>query len=136
MNQYCVYILFNASRMLYVGVTNDLMRRMSEHRQKLAPGYAARYNLKQLAYYEAYNDVNVAIAREKELKGWRRERKVALIEAENPEWRDLCEEWFQDGPRVPRHKGVDDAGAGTQSAIGPSAQSLQDPSSRTTRDSG
>ncbi len=134
MNQYDVYILLNASRMLYVGVTNDLMRRMSEHRQKLAPGYAARYNLKKLAYYETYNDVNVAIAREKELKGWRRERKVALIEAGNPEWRDLCEEWFQDGPRVQRH--VDGAGAATESMTGLSALSYQDPSSPDCGDSG
>ena len=96
MNYYYTYILSNASRMLYVGVTNDLMRRMSEHRQELHPGYVARYNLKQLVYYETCNDIHAAIAREKEIKGWVRGRKEALIRSVNPEWRDLCAEWFAD----------------------------------------
>ena len=100
MHDYCVYILSNASRMFYVGVTNDLMRRMSEHRQKLHPGYAARYNIKHLVYYEQYGDIGLAIAREKELKGWTRGRKEALIRESNPEWRDLCEEWFREVRRV------------------------------------
>jgi putative endonuclease len=89
-----VYIIANASRMLYVGVTNDLTRRMSEHRQKLHPGYASRYNLTHLVHYEVFSDITVAITREKEIKGWRRERKIALIEKKNPGWADLCEEWF------------------------------------------
>ena len=97
MKHYYTYILSNASRMLYVGVTNDLMRRMSEHRQKLHSGYAVRYNLKQLVHYEMSNDINAAIAREKEIKGWARGRKEALIRSENPEWRDLCKEWFSEG---------------------------------------
>ena len=95
-NYYYVYVLSNASRMLYVGVTNDLMRRMSEHRQKLHPGYAARYNIKQLVYYETFNSIESAILREKEIKGWVRGRKDALIRSMNPKWRDLCEEWFRE----------------------------------------
>ena len=96
MKYYYTYILANASRMLYVGVTNDLMRRMSEHRQKLHPGYASRYNLRRLVYYESGNDIWAAIAREKQIKGWLRAKKVALIESVNPEWKDLCEEWFEE----------------------------------------
>jgi putative endonuclease len=110
MKHYYTYIISNASRMLYVGVTNDLMRRMSEHRQKLYPGYAARYNLKQLVYYEASNSIESAIAREKQIKGWARGRKDALIESMNPERQDLCAEWFRQGRGTVL--GEDDAQAG------------------------
>jgi len=95
LRSYYTYIIANHSRMLYVGVTNDLERRMSEHKQKLFPGYAGRYNLKRLLYYEATNDIDAAIAREKQIKGWLRAKKVALIESANPEWRDLSADWFQ-----------------------------------------
>jgi putative endonuclease len=81
--------------MLYVGVTNNLERRMSEHKQKLVPGWASRYNLTRLVYYEAGSDIGAAIAREKQIKGWLRARKVALIESVNPEWKDLSEGWFE-----------------------------------------
>jgi putative endonuclease len=87
--QYYVYILANLSRTLYVGVTNNLERRMYEHKHKLMPGFTRKYNLTMLAYFETTPDVLAALAREKEIKGWRRERKVALIEANNPTWRDL-----------------------------------------------
>lgn len=90
---YYVYILANRSRMLYVGVTNDLERRMSEHKQKLVPGYSSRYNLRRLVYYESTNDIMAAITREKQIKGWLRARKIALIESANPEWKDLSEHW-------------------------------------------
>jgi putative endonuclease len=79
--------------MLYVGVTNDLERRMSEHKQKLVPGYSSRYNLRRLVYYESTNDIMAAITREKQIKGWLRARKIALIESANPEWKDLSEHW-------------------------------------------
>ena len=102
MNDYCVYIISNASRMLYVGVTNDIHRRMSEHRQKLHPGYAARYSITRLVYYEAWGDIGLAIAREKHLKGWTRGRKEALIRDANPEWHDLCADWFQEVRTVMR----------------------------------
>ncbi|MFL5382582.1 MAG: GIY-YIG nuclease family protein [Longimicrobiaceae bacterium] len=78
-DRYFVYILSNASRTLYIGVTNDLVRRVYEHEQKQVPGFTAQYNVTQLVYYEEAAHPQVAIAREKELKGWRRSRKVALV---------------------------------------------------------
>jgi putative endonuclease len=91
-DQYYVYILSNASRTLYIGMTNDLVRRVHEHREKAKPGFAARYNVTELVYYEVAAHPQVAIAREKELKGWRRARKLALVEEMNPTWRDLAED--------------------------------------------
>ncbi len=92
--QYYVYILTNRSRTLYVGMTNDLRRRVYEHRRKLVPGFTKKYNLTWLAYYEETADVHSAIAREKQIKGWRRSKKIALIETANPNWRDLAMEWY------------------------------------------
>jgi putative endonuclease len=93
--QYYVYIIANRSRMLYIGVTNDLERRRCEHKQKLIRGFASRYNITKLVYYESTNDIDAAISREKQLKGWLRVRKVALIEGCNPEWQDLSSDWFE-----------------------------------------
>ncbi len=90
MNDYYVYMITNKSnKVLYIGVTNDLERRMAEHKQKHIPGFASRYNLTKLVYYETSSDINAAIAREKQLKGWIRARKNGLIETINPEWKDL-----------------------------------------------
>jgi putative endonuclease len=89
---YYVYIVASLSRTLYVGVTNDLQRRMHEHRSRQVAGFTARYGVDRLVWFESTNDVHVAIAREKQLKGWKRERKVALIEAGNPAWNDLVVE--------------------------------------------
>jgi len=94
--QYFVYIMTSRSRTLYVGVTNNLVRRMYEHKQKLVPGFTRKYNLTWLAYYEETSDIASAIAREKQIKGWRRSKKVKLIEDMNPRWRDLSKEWFED----------------------------------------
>jgi len=94
MRQYGVYILTNKSGTLYVGVTNDLERRMSEHKGSLVAGFTKKYKINRLMYYETFNDVDAAIYREKQIKGWRREKKIALIEAENPMWKDLSEDWF------------------------------------------
>jgi putative endonuclease len=88
---YYVYILASRSRALYVGVTNDLERRVQEHWAKLTPGFTARYKITRLVYFEDTPDISAAIAREKELKGWLRVRKVALIESMNPHWKDLSE---------------------------------------------
>lgn len=90
---YFVYILTNISQTLYVGITNDLQRRMAMHKQKLNAGFSKQYNLTMLIYYEAVNDVMSAIAREKEIKGWRRSKKIALIESVNPKWEDLSLKW-------------------------------------------
>jgi putative endonuclease len=87
---YYVYLL--ASRRygtLYCGVTNDLVRRVWEHKTKLLPGFTAKYGVDRLVWFELHSDVTVAIAREKQIKKWRRDWKIALIEGENPDWRDL-----------------------------------------------
>ncbi|HEY7118951.1 MAG TPA: GIY-YIG nuclease family protein [Tepidisphaeraceae bacterium] len=89
MREFFVYILFNHSRTLYIGVTNDLVRRVYEHQHKLVGGFTSRYNITQLAYYENYPTALAAIEREKQLKGWKRDKKVALIEGANPHWGDL-----------------------------------------------
>lgn len=79
----------NKSRTLYTGVTNDLERRVYEHKQKLVPGFTAKYNITRLVYFEVTQDVQAAITREKQIKGWLRSKKIALIESVNPEWKDL-----------------------------------------------
>jgi putative endonuclease len=91
---YYVYILTNRYGTLYTGVTNDLERRMYEHKQRSIPGFAAKYNITRLLHYEEANDVWTAIEREKEIKAWRRSKKAALIDSENPLWKDLSEDWF------------------------------------------
>ncbi len=92
--EYYVYILANSRHKLYVGVTNDLARRDYEHKHKLTKGFASKYNMDILAYYESTVDVDSAIAREKQLKGWLRKRKVDLIESVNPRWVDLSRGWY------------------------------------------
>jgi putative endonuclease len=88
MRQYWVYILASRTRRLYIGVTNDLNRRVAQHRQGVH-GFTARYQIKRLVYYETTGDIRAAIAREKQLKGWLRSRKLALISGANPAWEDL-----------------------------------------------
>ena len=95
MKQYFVYIMTNRSHTLYVGMTNDLARRVYDHKEKLVPGFTRRYNIDRLVYFESFGDVRDAIAREKQIKGWLRKKKIALIESSNPEWADLSEEWYQ-----------------------------------------
>ena len=90
---YYVYIMTNNSRTFYTGMTNSLERRVSEHKQKLIAGFTKRYNITQLVYYEVFSGVREAIAREKQVKDWRREKKIALIESMNPTWRDLSTDW-------------------------------------------
>ena len=95
--RYYVYIMTNKYAPLYTGVTNDLERRVYEHKRKLIPGFTRKYNLTRLVWYEAGNDISVSIAREKQIKGWLRSKKVALIETMNPNWEDLSAGWFDDG---------------------------------------
>jgi len=92
--QYYVYVMTNRSGTLYIGVTNDLVRRVHEHKTKSIEGFTSKYNLTQLVYYEAGADIREAIAREKQLKGWRRSKKLALINSSNPKWIDLGDTWF------------------------------------------
>jgi len=93
--EYYVYIMTNKSRTLYTGVTNDLMRRVYEHKNKLDPNsFTSKYNIQFLVFYESTPSVHVALEREKQIKGWLRKKKIALIDSMNPEWKDLSEEWF------------------------------------------
>jgi len=89
--RYCVYILTNKSRTLYTGVTSNLPQRLQQHQSKAVPGFTAKYNINRLVFYEEWATMGEAIAREKQIKGWRRDRKVALIESANPLWEDLAE---------------------------------------------
>jgi len=89
--QYYVYILTNKNnKVLYIGVTNDLERRIFEHKNKLVEGFTKKYNLNKLIYYEMTEDINSAIEREKQLKNWHRDWKINLIKSFNPMWKDLC----------------------------------------------
>ena len=94
MRQYYVYIMTNQKRTLYTGVTNDLIRRVYEHKRKSVDGFTKRYNLTWLAYYETTGDIESAITREKKIKGWLRRKKVALIESTNPRWVDLARDSY------------------------------------------
>ena len=100
MRVYYVYIMASRSRVLYTGVTNDLARRVHEHKGSLIPGFTSTYRVTRLVFFEEFTDVRDAIAREKQIKGWVRARKVRLIEAHNPTWEDHAEHWFLE-PRPP-----------------------------------
>jgi len=89
-----VYMIANRSKRLYIGVTSNLVRRIDEHKRKEGSKFAAKYNINRLVYYEQYGDIRDAIQREKQLKKWRRAKKVYLIERDNPEWRDLSDDWL------------------------------------------
>jgi len=80
---------------LYTGVTNNLERRVYEHKHKLSPGFASKYNCTRLVYYDSSPDIAAAITAEKQIKGWLRRKKIALIESMNPEWKDLSEVWYK-----------------------------------------
>lgn len=94
MRQYYVYILANRTKTIYTGVTNNLQRRIFEHKHLMTKGFAYKYKLTKLVYYEVGRDIKVAISREKQIKGWLRKKKIALIESVNPEWKDLSKEWL------------------------------------------
>jgi len=94
---YYVYLLANANnRVLYTGITNNMKRRLFEHKHGLVEGFTKKYRVHKLVYFEETNDVNTAIAREKEIKGWIRAKKNALVEKENPSWSDLSKGWEVD----------------------------------------
>ena len=91
---YCVYIMGSLSGTLYIGMTSTLFKRVYVHKFHLREGFTDRYNVVRLLYVESYDDVHKAIAREKQLKGWRRDRKIALFERVNPHWIDLAKDWY------------------------------------------
>lgn len=93
MKQFYVYIMTNKSKTLYVGVTNNLQRRIYEHKNKIIRGFTSKYNITKIVYFEVLNDIESAIKREKQIKGWLRKKKIDLIESMNPEWNDLSGEW-------------------------------------------
>ncbi len=101
---YHVYILASRSRNLYVGVTNDLQRRMIEHRQGLVPGFTTRYRIFRLVYFEEFADIRDAIAREREIKAWRRERKLWLINRRNRAWQDLAAPLIETKKQIPHRR--------------------------------
>ena len=86
---------------LYARVANDLTRRSYEHQQKVVEGFTKKYNVTKLVYYEATDSIEAAIEREKQVKGWLRRKKVALIESVNPYWEDLAKEWYEETPAAP-----------------------------------
>jgi putative endonuclease len=90
---YYVYIMASASRALYTGVTNNIERRAGQHKEGKIPGFSARYKTRELVYAEPFGDIRAAIAREKQIKGWLRKKKAALIRSVNPRWEDLSARW-------------------------------------------
>jgi putative endonuclease len=99
---YCVYIVASRSRNLYTGITNDLERRIYEHKKGKVPGFTKKYRVNRLVYFEVFRDVGAAIVREKHVKSWTRARRIALIESKNPTWDDLAENWARRWDRVER----------------------------------
>jgi len=95
-DRYFVYIMTSVSRTLYTGVTNNLVRRVYEHKNKIIPGFTSRYNITELVYFEETSDVQAALTREKEIKGWRRAKKSQLIASVNPKWLDFSSKWHED----------------------------------------
>ena len=92
-HQYFVYIVCSRSGTLYIGMTNSIYRRALQHKHGEIEGFASKYHCTRLVYYESFDDVHIAIGREKQLKGWARAKKIALIESKNPRWEDRAEKW-------------------------------------------
>ena len=92
-HKYCVYIVGSPTGALYDGITNNLFRRVMDHKSAEFEGFASKYGCNRLVYFESFDDVRKAIDREKQLKGWRRQKKIALIEALIPRWQDLAGKW-------------------------------------------
>jgi putative endonuclease len=101
MRQYYVYLMAGRWGTLYIGVTSDLSKRVWQHKTGTFPGFTAKYRVTSLVYYEVTSEPEAAIAREKQLKGWRRSKKTDLITSRNPGWRDLSASWYQSLPSAP-----------------------------------
>lgn len=111
-----VYIMSSRSRTLYTGVTTDLEGRVAEHQRHLVPGFTSRYRVERLVYFGAWGRILDAIEREKQIKGWRRSKKIALIESMNATWADLSEDWFgKADSSAPKRPQNDANGARSQS---------------------
>jgi putative endonuclease len=95
MKMYYIYIMGSKTGTLYVGMTSDIKRRVFEHKNHLVPGFTNKYNIERLLYFEAISGPASAINREKQIKTWRPEKKVALIDSINPSWEDLSEDWYE-----------------------------------------
>ena len=127
MKQFHVYIMASRNGVLYVGMTNDLERRVAQHKTQSVPGFTSKYRVERLVFFEAFPTALQAIAAEKRIKGWRREKEIKLIESLNPTWRDLSEDWVEPDPprhsndRHPEGSGSDprDLGAGVTLSSGP-----------------
>jgi putative endonuclease len=98
---YFVYIMTNRSKTLYVGVTNNLISRVRQHKTGIGSGFTTKYKLDRLVYYERFQDIHNAIEREKRIKGWLRIKKIALVVSVNPAWKDLSQEWYERHPFQP-----------------------------------
>lgn|SRR5690348_16339710 len=112
---YYVYIMASQLRVLYIGITSGIERRARQHKMHWFDGFTARYNVTNLVYFEKYSSPSVAIRREKELKTWRREKKLALIESVNPKWLDLSYGWYQPVPIRIKRKAVEQFGSASKS---------------------
>ncbi len=104
MGDYYVYIMASRSGVLYTGITNNLMRRVWEHRTGRGSAFTARYRVHKLVYFETFADVRQAIDREKQVKAWRRSKRSALIATMNPGWIDLAADWFDEGAQQEEEK--------------------------------
>ena len=96
MRSYYIYIMSSPRGVLYTGVTNNIWNRVMSHKHSKQPGFTQKYNVTRLVYYEETKYIDIALAREKEIKGWRRSKKIKLVESINPRWKNLAEDWFCD----------------------------------------
>jgi putative endonuclease len=108
---YCVYILASQRRVLYIGMTSNIEHRVFQHKTHTFVGFTAKYNVTTLVHFERYGSALTAIRREKELKAWRREEKIHLIESANPKWRDLSYGWYQRHRYQPDRKAIEQSGS-------------------------
>jgi putative endonuclease len=118
---YCVYIMGSLSGTLYVGFTGNLHKRIFEHKFHHKEGFTSKYDVERLLYWASFDDVHKAIAREKQLKGWSRRKKIALIESRNPHWIDLAKEWY---PWMERGEGRDASTPAVHPSDGPPPPSM------------
>jgi putative endonuclease len=101
MKTYYVYIMTSETGTFYTGITSNLKRRIFEHKSKAIPGFTSRYNATKLIYVETFKTPDAAIRREKQIKAWRREKKIELIDSKNPAWHDLAADWYADYKESP-----------------------------------